>query len=82
MMMSARSQDLSLGLQAWANRNRISAAALAKSLDYPCRQAQRLLHGDLEVSEATLGRILVRFGPAAAQEVAQFVEPFPTFDTE
>jgi hypothetical protein len=76
--MSDQKQDLKSGLQTWAKKNELGPSELAQALGYSYQYAWRLLNGSLDVSESVLGRIVMRFGPAAVQEVAQFAE----IDTE
>jgi len=56
-------------LKEWAEKNRIGVSELAEALDYTYNYTWRLVNGSLPVSDAVLGRILVKFGASAATEI-------------
>jgi plasmid maintenance system antidote protein VapI len=62
-------------LQDWAEREGITPAEFARKTGYSYQHSFNLLRGKTEVTEETLGRILVGFGSDVANEVVSCVQP-------
>ncbi len=54
----------------WAANNEVSPADFSRSTGYSYNHAAMLLRGEAKVTEQTLGRVLLAYGPEVAEPLA------------
>jgi plasmid maintenance system antidote protein VapI len=67
--MATNYSSLKRALQQWAEENGIKPPEFARRMDYSYQHAYRLLRGDLDVTNDTIGRLVLNYGTDAVAEI-------------